>query len=139
MFPAPPPPCVPESAKRAEGHSSGPETSAPARTVHSGTARVGEAGSGGAPRRTAASSIGATPTNSTLSGAEPAARWDVAGVGQHHPAERAGDGDLFGTGGHRVLGAVAVIWAGAYTDDGLVFAREDGLLRYPTVVTHRFD
>ena len=30
------------------------------------------------------------------------------GVGQHHPAERAGDGNLFGTGGHRLLGAVAV-------------------------------
>jgi integrase len=29
-------------------------------------------------------------------------------------------------------------WAGAYTDHGLVFAREDGLPLYPTVVTHRF-
>ncbi|MGS0683700.1 site-specific integrase [Nakamurella sp. GG22] len=29
-------------------------------------------------------------------------------------------------------------WGGAYTDHGLVFAREDGLPLYPTVVTHRF-
>ncbi|WP_240188852.1 tyrosine-type recombinase/integrase [Nakamurella flavida] len=29
-------------------------------------------------------------------------------------------------------------WAGVYTDHGLVFARENGLPLYPTVVTHRF-
>ena len=29
-------------------------------------------------------------------------------------------------------------WAGAYSDHGLVFAREDGLPYYPTVVSHRF-
>ena len=29
-------------------------------------------------------------------------------------------------------------WGSAYTDHGLVFAREDGLPYYPTVVTHRF-
>jgi hypothetical protein len=45
--------------------------------VHSGTQGVGEAGSGGGSRRTAASSICATSTTSTLSGAEPAACWDV--------------------------------------------------------------
>ena len=41
--------------------------------------------------------------------------------------------------GHRLTqDAERTEWGSAYNDHGLVFAREDGLPYYPTVVTHRF-